>query len=214
MSNLDPNAGMVPVWDPLVRVFHWSLAATFAVAYLSGESNYALHLWAGYGLLGLIAIRLVWGFAGTPHARFRDFVVGPRRAVVYLTDVVRGQATRYLGHNPAGAAMILALLATLLAASASGIMLDGAENRAGPLADYRLFMYTDTIKQVHLLSTDVALALILLHLAGVAHASLTHRENLVRAMVTGRKPLQLPVRAGAAASPRHGASASGPEGTA
>lgn len=180
----------VRVWDPLIRVFHWSLAAAFAVGYFTGESHYDAHRQAGYLLFGLILVRLVWGFVGTRHARFPDFVVGPRVLAAYLRAVVRSDAPRYLGHNPAGGAMIVVLLATLMGIAVSGVMLDAAENRAGPLAAYRLFLYTDTIDRVHTLLTDAAIVLIVLHLAGVAHASLAHRENLIRAMFTGRKSIR------------------------
>lgn len=180
------------VWDPLVRLFHWTLVLAFAACYITGEEEYELHRIAGYTVLALIVLRLAWGFVGTAHARFADFVVGPRRLMAYLGDLIRGRATRYLGHNPAGGAMVLALLVTLLTVSLSGVMLDAAENRAGPLAGYRLFLYTDVIRQVHTRATDIGVVLILLHLAGVLHASILHRENLVAAMFTGRKPSQLP----------------------
>ncbi len=178
----------IPVWDPLVRIFHWSLVLSFGVCYFTGEVEYETHQIAGYTVLGLILVRLVWGSIGTRNARFADFVVGPRRLGGYLAALVRGRAPRYLGHNPAGGAMVLALLGTLLAAGLSGVLLDGAENRAGPLGAYQLFLYTDLIGEVHRRATDLGLVLILFHLLGVMHASLSHRENLVRAMLTGHKP--------------------------
>lgn len=181
------DTGQVRVWDPLVRLFHWSLVAAFATAWLSGETGYETHRIAGYTVLGLCLARFVWGLVGTTHARFTDFVVGPSTLTRYLVDLGRGRAPRFIGHNPAGGAMILALLAVLAVISVSGVMLDAAENRAGPLKGFRLFLYTDIIESVHELSTDLAVAPVLLHLIGVAHASIQHRENLVRAMITGRK---------------------------
>jgi cytochrome b len=133
-------------------------------------------------------VRILWGFAGSRHARFADFVRGPRAVLAYLGALVRGAPPRSLGHNPAGGVMILLLLATLLTITLSGVALDAAENRAGPLADTTLFLYTDAIGAVHGWSTDVALALVLLHLLGVVHTGLVHRENLVWAMFTGDKP--------------------------
>lgn len=182
----------VRVWDPLVRLFHWGLAAAFAAGWLTQEQAYDQHLLAGYTALGLVAFRILWGFAGPRHARFTSFVRGPGAVLRYLGQAARGAAPRFVGHNPAGGAMILLLLTAVLAITLSGIALDAAENRAGPLADTTLFLYTDTIVAVHVWATDAALVLVVLHLLGVAHASLTHRENLVRAMITGTKPREAP----------------------
>jgi cytochrome b len=177
----------IQVWDPLVRIFHWGLVAAFTLAWLTQEEAYDLHLTAGYAVLGLVAFRILWGFVGTRHARFGDFVRGPSRVTAYLRDLRRGSAERFLGHNPAGGIMILLLLAVMLIIALSGVALEGAENRSGPLGDTRLFYYTDLIKELHEWSSNLALVLVLLHLAGVAHAGWAHGENLVRAMVTGRK---------------------------
>jgi cytochrome b len=177
----------IQVWDPLVRIFHWGLVAAFTLAWLTQEEAYDLHLTAGYAVLGLVAFRILWGFVGTRHARFGDFVRGPSRVTAYLRDLRRGSAERFLGHNPAGGIMILLLLAAMLIIALSGVALEGAENRSGPLGDTRLFYYTDLIKELHEWSSNLALLLVLLHLAGVAHAGWAHGENLVLAMVTGRK---------------------------
>jgi len=181
------NSGDVKVWDPLVRLFHWSLLAACVLAYLTQEENYDLHLDAGYAVLGLVVFRVLWGLVGPRHARFGDFVHGPSRLLGYLRDLWRHTAPRYLGHNPAGGAMVVMLLVTLLTISLSGVALDAAENRAGPLASTRLFLYRDEIIELHVVSTNIGLALVVLHLLGVLHASIAHRENLVRALITGRK---------------------------
>lgn len=177
----------IRVWDPLVRLFHWGLAAAFTAGWLTRTGHYDWHLAAGYTVLGLVLVRLGWGFVGPRHARFADFVRGPRAVLGYLFDAVRGRARRHVGHNPAGGAMILAMLVTLLVIGLSGVALDAAENRAGPLAQTRLFLYTDLISRLHTAATDLCLVLIGLHLLGVLHASLAHGENLPWAMVTGRK---------------------------
>jgi len=177
----------IAVWDPLVRIFHWGLVAAFALGWLTQEEHYDLHLAAGYTVLGLVLFRVIWGFVGSRHARFADFVRRPSAVLAYLGSIPTGKAQRFLGHNPAGGVMILLLLVTLLLVILSGIALDAAENRAGPLGGTRLFLYADTIKATHELATDLGLSLIALHILGVIQASLTHRENLVLAMVTGRK---------------------------
>ncbi len=166
----------VRVWDPLVRLFHWSLVAAFATAFLSEEGE-RLHEVAGYVVLGLLAFRLVWGLIGPAHARFKDFVPSPSRLWAYLRSLVRGRPERYLGHNPAGAVMILCLLGTVFIAAGSGWLMTTDR-----------FWGTKWVEELHEVSAWLALALVGVHVAGVVVSSLLHRENLVRAMITGRKP--------------------------
>ena len=166
----------VRVWDPLVRLFHWSLVAAFATAFVSEEGE-RLHEVAGYVVLGLIAFRLVWGLIGPAHARFKDFVPSPARLWAYLRSLVRGRPERYLGHNPAGAVMILCLLGTVFIAAGSGWLMTTDR-----------FWGTKWVEELHEVSAWLALALVGVHVAGVLVSSLLHRENLVRAMITGRKP--------------------------
>jgi len=182
----EPSA-TVRVWGPLMRLFHWSLVGAYAIAYFTQEQEYELHIASGYVVAGLVVFRILWGFIGPVRSRFADFVRGPAQVFGYLLGLTRGKAARYLGHNPAGGAMIVAQLILLVVICASGVALDAAENRAGPLGDTRLFVYTDVIVDVHETATDVSLALIVLHLIGVAASSRAHRENLVLSMITGRK---------------------------
>jgi cytochrome b len=177
----------IRVWDAFLRLFHWGLVLAFALAYMSAEEHYGLHVWSGYAVLALIALRLLWGFVGTRHARFADFVAGPRRVSGYARAMLRGTPPRSTGHNPLGGWMVLALLADLSIIALSGVALDAAENRAGPLGGTRLFLYGDLIKHTHEITTDLGLGLIALHMLGVAGSSWLHRENLVGAMITGRK---------------------------
>ena len=165
-----------PVWDPLVRIFHWSLAIAFTVAWLSGEELRRVHLIAGYAIVGLVALRLVWGVIGTTHARFSDFIYRPSTVIGYLMCAVRMRAKRYVGHNPAGGAMVIALLAMLSTTCATGVMMTTDA-----------FWGVEWVEAAHGAAVNVTLVLIGLHLAGVAVASVEHRENLVRAMFTGRK---------------------------
>jgi cytochrome b len=181
----------VVVWDPLVRVFHWSLVASFTLAYLSGEGEMLdLHAWSGYGIGGLILFRLLWGMVGSRHARFADFVFTPATVLTYGRDLLRGQAQRTLGHNPLGGAMVIALLLMLALATLSGIVLYGATEAAGPLAGMlrgTSHGFGEVLEEVHEFFSNFTLILVALHIGGVLASSLLHRENLVRAMITGRK---------------------------
>ena len=166
----------VRVWDPLVRIFHWSLVAAFFGAYALGDDGGQLHQALGYTVLGLVGFRLVWGVIGTRHARFASFVPSPRRLIGYLKDVARHREARYLGHNPAGAAMIVALLLSLIATGSTGWLLTTDA-----------FWGSEVLGDVHEALANGTLFLVGLHVAGVVFSSLRHRENLVRAMFTGRK---------------------------
>ncbi len=125
----------VYVWDWFVRLFHWSLAAAFAVSYLTGEDESALHVYSGYLIAALVVSRIVWGFIGPKYARFSDFIRPPGEALAYLRSLIRPDpgAKAYLGHNPAGGWMVLALLFSLAMTCFSGLKLYGAEGH-GPLA--------------------------------------------------------------------------------
>ena len=166
---------MVPVWDRFVRVFHWSLVGLIAAAWLT-EDLKRVHHWIGYTVLALVAARLVWGVIGSPHARVAHFVAGPARISAYLRDLLHGTERRYMGHNPAGGAMIVALLTAILVTCVSGWLM---------LTD--LFWGSETMENIHEVAATVILVLVAGHVAGVVWESLRHRENLVRAMITGRK---------------------------
>jgi len=186
-SPTEPGQKKVGVWDIVVRIFHWGLVVSFFTSWFVGETNYDVHLTFGYAALSLICIRLVWGFVARGHARFSDFIVGPFKTLSYIRARLNGKAPRYLGHNPAGAAMIVALLLTVITICISGVALDAAENFAGPLAGFRLYPYVNPISEVHEISTNLALVLVGLHIAGVVVESLSSRENLVAAMISGKK---------------------------
>jgi cytochrome b len=167
---------MVRVWDPFVRIFHWSLVALFIVAFATGDEIERLHIAAGYAIAALVALRVVWGFIGPRHARFGDFVRGPAATLDYLRQSVRGRAPRFLGHNPAGGLMTLALLGMLVAISVTGIMMTSDA-----------FWGAQWVEDLHEALVYITLGLIALHVAGVVLASYEHGENLVKAMITGRK---------------------------
>jgi len=135
MPRDDGYSGTIQVWDILVRTFHWSLVAAFSVAYFTEDEVMALHVWAGYAVGGLIALRVVWGFVGTRHARFSDFLFGPFAASRYLRNLIGFRARRYVGHSPAGGFMVFLLLAGCVAIVATGLMTYGAGGH-GPLKGY------------------------------------------------------------------------------
>ena len=194
----------VKVWDPLVRVFHWALVAAFLIAYLTEDEDWlTLHVWAGYTIIGLLVFRLIWGFIGPRHARFSDFVTSPGAALGFIKDSARFKAKRYLGHNPAGGWMIILLVVLLSLIALSGVMLYGADQHAGPLAGMMAGtsgMWEDVLEEAHEVLVNMTMALIVIHVAGVVVESLMHKENLVRAMFTGRKrPLEFGEAAGPAA---------------
>jgi cytochrome b len=176
MTTTEPRPRTVRVWDAAVRIFHWSLVTAFAIAWVTGDEMETAHEAAGYVILGLIAFRLVWGLAGSPYARFTQFLRGPAAVASYLGAMLSGRERRHLGHNPAGGAMILALLATLATAGATGWMMT-----------LDAFHGVEWIEEVHEAIANLLLVLVGLHVAGVVFASLRHRENLVRAMFDGRK---------------------------
>lgn len=167
-----PSSEAIKVWDPLVRVLHWSLAACFAVAYVTGDGIESLHVLAGYAVVAIVGTRALWGLFGARHARFDDFVPTPGRLKAYVKDLVSGRAERFVGHNPAGGAMTVVLMVSLLATAGSGVLtLYGGEIFVG----------------LHEALASVNLSLVLVHIAGVLLSSLLHRENLVAAMITGWK---------------------------
>lgn len=219
------NNASVKVWDPMVRIFHWSLVSAFIIAYLSGEEESDLHAYAGYIIIGLIAFRLLWGFIGTTHARFSNFLYSPQTVWGYLRSLLNRHPKHYLGHNPAGGLMVILMLLSLAFASYSGLKAYGAEGH-GPLApdapgisligsahadddDYERDDDHDEDnhhgyereehegaenedeefwEEIHEASVNFLLLLVFMHVVGVIASSYLHKENLVRAMFTGRKP--------------------------
>ncbi len=166
----------VLVWDAPVRVFHWLMVLSFAGAYLTAESERwrLVHVTLGYTLGGLVGFRLIWGCVGTRYARFASFVRGPAAVMRYLRSLLNGTPEHHLGHNPAGAmAIVLLLLASIVIVGTGW----ASYNSIGG----------SLIAELHEGASAFMLAVVLVHVAGVVVASKLHRENLVRAMVTGYK---------------------------
>ena len=189
---LSPDRHSVPpsqiyVWDPFVRLFHWSLVVAFTVAYLTEDDLLNVHVWAGYLVGGLVVARVIWGFVGPAHARFADFLCSPADTLRYVRDLVLFRAKRHLGHSPGGGAMVVLLLLFLGATVVSGLVVYGGEQQAGPLAGMFTKDTGEKVEEVHELLANITLALVLAHIAAVVLASFVHGENLVRAMFTGYK---------------------------
>jgi cytochrome b/uncharacterized membrane protein YkoI len=181
----------IRVWDPLLRIFHWTLVAAFTIAFFTDDEDMLLpHVWAGYVVVGLLIFRLLWGFVGSAHARFSDFVFAPSRAVSFLWDTFQGDAKRYLGHNPAGGWMIILLLVMLTLLSITGLVLYAADNHAGPLAGLMAGAgrdVEDVFEGLHEFFANFTIFLVIIHVAGVVVESILHKENLAWAMVNGYK---------------------------
>jgi len=176
-ANAAAQAGVpVKIWDLPTRVFHWSLAASFAGAWLTAESERwrDVHVVLGYTLAGLIAFRLIWGVVGSRYARFSSFAFPPSRVVAYLKSLFKGAPEHHAGHNPAGALAIFGLLALGVTVAASGY------------ATYQE-LGGEWLEELHEGAANVMLGLVFIHLAGVVVSSFLHKENLVRSMVTGWK---------------------------
>lgn len=211
------SADTIRVWDPIVRIGHWTLVLSFFVAWFTEDDLLTQHVWAGYVVAAVVCMRLAWGFIGSEHARFSDFVRSPAVTLRYLGDLLRHKARRYIGHNPAGGAMIVALLIGLFGTTYSGLMLYAIEEDSGPLAgwvaDTNTTMQLPAIipaahaddddddergehrgasdeefwEEVHEFFANLMLLLIVLHVAGVLYSSYAEKENLPKAMFTGRK---------------------------
>ena len=203
----------VRVWDILVRLFHWSLVVTFFISYFTGDEENLLHIYTGYAVLGLIFFRLLWGVVGSKHARFSDFLYSPAKVIEYLKGLISGKPQHYVGHNPAAGWMVIALLISLFVSTISGLKVYAVEEGKGPLAgvttEFSLISTANADddddekeygekrdgekegdefwEELHEVSSNFILLLIFLHVAGVIVASKLHKENLVKAMITGKK---------------------------
>jgi cytochrome b len=166
----------VVVWDWPLRLYHWTLAASVLIAWFTPNIYDTVHRIAGYTVLGLIAFRLVWGFAGTRYSRFRSFIRLLRATPGFLWGLRRGQTGRYLGLNPAGAAMSVTLLVLLAVSAISGWMQVTVR-----------FFGVAWVEDLHTYSSDLVMILVIVHVLGVLTMCVLQRENLVRAMITGRK---------------------------
>ena len=207
----------IRVWDLLIRIFHWGLVLSFTIAYLSGDEESSLHIYSGYVVLGLISFRVLWGVVGTRYARFSNFVYSPGTVIQYLKSLAAKKPKHYIGHNPAGGAMVIAMLLCLIVVSVSGLKVYAIEEGLGPLAGEPTALtaissaYADDDgdekgdheknenghgadeeaeefwEEIHEVSSNFMLLLIFLHITGVIVSGRLHDEHLVKAMITGKK---------------------------
>lgn len=184
----------IKVWDIPLRVFHWLLVVAFLVAYITEEDFLTLHVWAGYLIIALLLFRLVWGFAGNEYAQFKNFLCCPATSFTYLKEVLARKSKRYIGHNPAGSAMIVLLLSSILATCLTGLVMlevisvpKGAELSSGFISWIIQSGNGKSVEEIHDFFANFSVFLVLIHVAGVIFESILHKENLARAMVTGKK---------------------------
>jgi cytochrome b len=166
----------VSVWDWPLRLWHWALTIFVLIAWVTPSTHDGLHRVAGYAVIGLLVFRLGWGFLGTRHSRFRRLVPRLRAAPTYLWSIRHRRTGRYLGLNPAGTAMLMALLAMLTLSSVTGAM-------QVTVSFFGVWWVEDT----HTYSSDAVIILVVLHIIGTVLTSILQRENLPLAMITGRK---------------------------
>ena len=206
------------VWDIAIRLFHWALVVGFFVAYLTEDEMETLHVWAGYLVTGLLIFRVMWGFVGSKYARFGNFLYGPEKIVSYARAFITGNPPHYLGHNPVGGVMVMLLLGSAALACWTGLEAYAVEGN-GPLAEQHGFINNayansdeekdnnnhDIIgnkyeergekkdelwEELHEATANLALFLVILHIIGVFIASIVHGENLILAMLTGKKRMR------------------------
>lgn len=216
----------VKVWGPVIRIGHWTLVLAFFTAYWTEDDFMSVHVWAGYVVSAYLVMRIAWGFVGEKHARFKDFVYSPARIVSYLKNLLARKPQHYLGHNPAGGAMVIALLLGLTGTALTGMKLYAIEDNKGPFAvstghaetPFQLISVVAAAKadeakegdedgksesadvreggdkqgeafweELHEFFANSTLLLVLLHILGVVVSSRVDQENLVKAMLTGKK---------------------------
>ena len=167
---------LIRIWDPLVRICHWSLVITVTLAWLTREGWGLWHEWLGYAALAVVAVRIPWGFLGPAYARFTSFVSPPGETLDYAKRLIAGNEERHLGHNPLGGWMIVAVLTNVVLVGLSGWLFTTDRSWG-----------VEWVEELHEALANSLLALIAVHLAGVIFTSVRQRENLAAAMVHGRK---------------------------
>ena len=171
----------IRVWDPLVRILHWMLVIC-VISNLLNESGHTVHRWLGLTASAVVIVRFVWGFIGPQYARFSDWFPTPSRLTPYVKALLRNEAPRHVGHNPAGAVMMLALMALVISLGVSGYMMTTDA-----------FFGEEWLEMLHGALADVLIGSVVLHVGAALFESWKHKENLVASMVHGKKAIDLSV---------------------
>lgn len=180
----------VRVWDVPVRVFHWVLVALILTSWVTSEiggNAMTYHMWSGYAILTLVVSRIVWGFIGSEHARFRAILYGPRAMIGYASGLFGSGSRYYLGHNPIGGISVILMLASVLLQASTGLFANDDIATEGPLAHLVSGETSSLLTTIHRWNFWVLTALIALHVAAALFYLFVKRENLIGAMFTGRK---------------------------
>jgi cytochrome b len=201
---------IINVWDPIIRIGHWTLVIAFFTAYFTGDDWMNQHTWAGYIIFAVIVIRIMWGFIGGQYARFTQFIYKPSTTFNYFKNLLARKPQHYIGHNPAGGAMVIALLICLLITTISGMKLYAVEENKGPIAaiqqiqsaDLKTLTNMDVTQnymvneddeefweEIHETFVNLTLLLVFLHIGGIMMSSIIDKENLIKAMFTGKKEI-------------------------
>lgn len=200
---------LVKVWDPIVRFGHWTLVIAFFTAYFTEDDFLTVHTWTGYIIATVVFIRIIWGFIGSPYAKFSNFIYKPSKIWGYLKNLIARKEQHYIGHNPAGGAMVIALLLCLSMTAISGMKLYAVEEDKGPFSvtvqigikeavasspdndkhDERMANKEDEEfwEETHEIFVNLTLLLVFLHIGGMIASSIIDKENLIKAMLTGKK---------------------------
>jgi cytochrome b len=180
----------VKVWDLPVRLFHWAIVVLFSFQLVTGwmgGSVMSWHVWSGYSVLVLVVFRILWGFAGSTHARFASFIAGPAATLHFAKRLFSREAVPQVGHNPLGGWMVIALVVSLALQAGTGLFANDGLATEGPLAALVSLDVSNTISTIHRGNLKVLLALSVLHITGVLFHLIVKRENLIGAMFTGVK---------------------------
>jgi cytochrome b len=189
---MEPGQDSVKVWDLPVRLFHWVLVMLFAFMFYTGKSGsewIEWHMRSGYAILALVLFRLMWGFAGSTHARFSSFLAGPAASIGFAKKLFARAPAPYAGHNPLGGWMVLVMLLALLAQAGTGLFANDDLLSEGPLASLIAKELSDRLTSFHSWNFNLLLLLAALHIIAVLYHWGFMKENLIGAMFTGKKRL-------------------------
>jgi cytochrome b len=180
----------MPVWDSPVRLFHWTLVLLIGFSWLSGEMEWMeWHMYSGYAVLALVLFRILWGFVGSTHARFGDFLYGPGALIAYVRTLPSRTAAKFAGHNPLGGISVVLVLLCVLVQAGTGLFSNDDILTEGPLYKHVTKELSDWLTTIHKYNFNVLLTLIVVHVSAVLYYLLYKSENLIKPMFTGRKHL-------------------------